>query len=401
MISITDISHNHFYSPSSIISILNASLSIKEEKKIIQVRGIYKKSGTTNYGGFFYDKIKDEASDFQITLVTPAIIHNKLEDNKTIEFNAFITRKITKQGQIDININLIDIISQTANKFSEEDIKKLSILNKKVEQGNKDLDTAIKNAIFHNHTLNIGIILGKSAIIHHDIQKGMGEAIALYNISYHPTNLTSPNEISNMIEALDNQEFDVICIARGGGDNLSVFDNPDLAEKALGRNAIIASAIGHDIDVTLFEKIADKKFSLPFHFGTYLKEIFNETIHDYESSRAKLAKDIEFRLNTEYSKKFETLNQQLITIKQLNEKTTVDKDELHKQEITTLRNQINNLELSSSQKEEMIKQANNLADNYRKQAEESKAKPGISLALTILLIALGVIIGLLISNINQ
>lgn len=412
-----------FYSPAAIVSIFNASIAIKEEKKVIQMRGIYKKSGTINYSGFFYDRLKDEASDYQITLIIPALLHNQLDDNRTIEFNAFINRRINKSGQIEIQINLIDLISQQANKYSDEEIKKLNVINKKIELGLKDLDTLIKNAIFHNQPVRIRVILGKAAIIDHDIKKGMGDTIALYQITYHPVTLTSPQAIINMLQSLDNEEADVICIARGGGENLDIFDNINICEAALQSKAIIASAIGQDVNVTLFEKIADKKFSLPFHFGSYLKEIYNTTIEDFESSRAKVIKDVETRLNTEYGKKLETLNQQLLSTKEINEKTLTEtqknynekmlllqskmksfeelsfktsheKAQLHQQEITNFKKQIDIITKDANQKEALLQRANQIANNYKKQAEEAKQKSGVDIILIIFLICIGIIIGL-------
>jgi exodeoxyribonuclease VII large subunit len=90
-----------FFSPSSIVAIFNAATVTKEEKKIINVRGIFKKTGTSNYSGYYYNRLKDEASDNYITLVTSALMHNQIEDNKTIEFRGFITGKTTNKGSIE------------------------------------------------------------------------------------------------------------------------------------------------------------------------------------------------------------------------------------------------------------------------------------------------------------
>ena len=116
---------NTFFSPSSIVAIFNAATVTKEEKKIIQVRGIFKKNGVQSYGGYYYNTLKDEASDYSITLHTSELLHNQLDDNKTIEFNSFVTRKLDKQGRIVIYLNLIELLIQTINKFSEEEIKKI------------------------------------------------------------------------------------------------------------------------------------------------------------------------------------------------------------------------------------------------------------------------------------
>ena len=162
------------FSPASIVAIFNAATVIKEEKRIIQVRGIFKKSGTASYGGFFYNRLKDEASDYSITLITSALMYHQLNHNKTIEFNGFITRRLDKQGRIELNINLVELLDERVNKFSEEDIKKISLISKKIEAGFKDLDSYIKNSLFNERKLVIKVIMGKSGIIDADINGALG-----------------------------------------------------------------------------------------------------------------------------------------------------------------------------------------------------------------------------------
>lgn len=443
-----------FFSPTAILSIFNAAITTKEEKKIIQVRGIFKKTGTANYGGNYYNRLKDEASDNSITLITPILIHNQLDDNKTIEFNSFITRRLDKQGRIEININIIELLAQKVNKFSEEDTKKIELINQKVIEGFKDLDAHIKNAIFHNQPINIKIIMGRSGIIDSDIKKGMEESIALYNIEYHRISLASQTEIINKIKSLDQADTDVICIARGGGDNLSIFENLDICGSILQRNTIIASAIGHADDVSLFEKLSDKKFSTPTQFGNYLKEIYNNTVEELENSKAKLVHDITIQLTTNYNKQIENLNSQLKSTQQLNaktladtqtnyhqqvltlntklksfeelvKKTNEDKSALHTTEVTNLKkqiesvndmhlkqvNQINNLQNDKmkslneqilllqnqqAQKDKLIQQSNNLAGQYQKQLSDVSSKTSLNLILIIIAAIAGLILGALI-----
>jgi exodeoxyribonuclease VII large subunit len=195
-----------FYSPSSIVAIFNAAVIVREERKMVQVKGIFKKTSNANYGGYYYNRLKDEAADYSITLVTPAILHNKLDDNKTIEFNGFISRKLDKRGRIDITINLVELLAERVNTFSEEETKKILLINQKVETGFKDLDAHIKTKIFNNEKIAIKIIMGRSAIIDNDIRKGMQSALALFEIEYHRVSLSAPEEISSKIKQLDTLE---------------------------------------------------------------------------------------------------------------------------------------------------------------------------------------------------
>ena len=60
-----------FYSPSAIISTFNAALQNLTERKILPIKGIYQFVEGTKYGGYFYDKLKDEATDKSIKLLVP------------------------------------------------------------------------------------------------------------------------------------------------------------------------------------------------------------------------------------------------------------------------------------------------------------------------------------------
>jgi len=88
------------YSPASIINILANIISIPGTNKIIGLRRIYHASGKTPYSGFYYDQLKDEASDYSIQLIVPALIRNQLTDNKTIEVICYITKKAEKDGTV-------------------------------------------------------------------------------------------------------------------------------------------------------------------------------------------------------------------------------------------------------------------------------------------------------------
>ncbi len=390
----TEPSNLIFFSPSSIVAIFNAATVTKEEKKIIQVRGVFRKTGTANYAGNYYNRLKDEASDSSITLITSALLHNQLEDNKTIEFNGFITRRVDKLGRIEININLIELLDQRTNTYSEEETKKIELINRKVNSGFKDMDAFIKDCLFHNRKVSITIIMGRSGIIDTDIQKAMGEAVTLYNIKYHRISLSSTTEIAQAIIQNDNDFTDILCVARGGGDNLSIFEDLGICESILERNTIIASAIGHAQDVSLFEKLADKKFITPTQFGHYLKDIYNNTIEELEQSKAKLVHDITNQLTANYSKQISNLIEQLKGTKELHEKTVQETINLHTQKVNVLTQQVNTLQQQQSQKDKLLEQANRINEDYKLQLE----RKSIPIIWIIVALAIGLLLGLLLKK---
>ena len=185
---------------------------------------------------------------------------------------------------------------------------------------------------------------------------------------------------------------------------------------------ITTSAIGHAQNVTLFEKLADKKFITPTDFGNYLNHIFNSTVEELEKSKAKLVSDVTKTLTANFNKQIQNLNQELITTKELNEKTKFEKQNLHLIEIDNLKKQIESisqlnekvdiqnksnqeaqakilndkiaaLEQNFQQKDAMLTQANLLASQYQRQLKEMDNKPFTNYLIIIIAAIIGMFIG--------
>ena len=376
------------YSPASIINILANIIAIPGTNKIIGLRGIYHATGKTPYSSFYYDQLKDEASDYSIQLIVPALIRNQLTDNKTIEVICYITKKAEKDGSVRLLTTVTDLINQTQNKYTSEEIRTLEIQQKKSEKGFRDLDSFIKNCIYEEHKPSINIIIGKTAIIQHDIIEQMSEAGSLYNINFIPTNISSVPDMVSAIQASNNPDIDILVIARGGGDiDSEAINKPELAEACLNLKPFLVTALGHKVNTPLLERIADKKFITPTAFGQYLKEIYNTTIEELVQSKAKLVADVTKQLKTVYDKELQNLIDKLIQEQQLNKKNI---DQLTTQILTT-QNSYNSILKEKESSTKLLESANQIAQRYK----ESYTMLNKSLNLKIIIIAvITTIIGL-------
>lgn len=106
-------------------------------------------------------------------------------------------------------------------------------------------------------------------------------------ISFYPVKVqgkTAVYEIVKALDFLDKKQLDLIVITRGGGskEDLSVFNSPDIVEKVFNLNTPLISAIGHKIDQTLIDLVADLSLQTP-------TEAASVTVRDY----AYLYKDME------------------------------------------------------------------------------------------------------------
>src|SRR6266536_5076504 len=150
------------YNPSSLLSIFNNALTIEITKKAFRIRGIYIAGKGVNYNGFYYDSLKDESSDACVTLIVPATIRHDLTTEQTIECTGYLSKRIELNGgKIDLNVNVIELLSQQESKYSEEQLKAFEILQKKAEQGYKDIDGFIKTRIIQQEPITVSILTGK------------------------------------------------------------------------------------------------------------------------------------------------------------------------------------------------------------------------------------------------
>ena len=146
-----------------------------------------------------------------------------------------------------------------------------------------------------------------------------------------------------------------------------MLNKPELAEYCLTLKPFFVSAIAHKENVPLVEKIADKRFITPTAFGQYLKEIYNNTIEDFEQSKAKLIDDVTKQLKANYEKQLSNLSQQLNAEKELKAKTIADKDTVYKNQVNGLNEQIKSLQtqfaLQVQEKEKLLAEKEKLLNS--------------------------------------
>ncbi len=283
------------YNPASIVGIFNNALTIEITKKAFRVRGVY---------------IADENSDACVTLLVPASIRHNLTADQTIEFSAYLSKRVQPNaGKIEVHINVIEIFSQQESQYSEEQLERFELLRRKAEQGYKDVDSFIKSRIVQQRPAKVCILVGKNAIIDSDIKHQLKEAIGLYEFQFIKINLSSADEIIRAFAAYSNS--DILVIARGGGENMQIFNTASIAEKALSLPCIFLTAIGHKEDTSLLQKMADKAFITPTALGQYFNEIYNHTIEELQFSKAKLVEDITTQLKGNYEMQLTNLNEKL------------------------------------------------------------------------------------------
>lgn len=370
------------YSPAAVLNIFNNSISLKQTQRIIQLRGIFVMGKGAFYNGSYYDSLRDESPDAQITLVVPALIKNELQHNKTVTINGYITRRVVNNAsRIEIQLTVTELVGQTQNKYSDDELRRIEIQQAKAAVGFRDVQGWAKEQILLEHPFKIAVIIGKTAIIDNDIKHQLRESIAFYQLDFHRINLSSETEILNTLKQLDGSDHDIIVVSRGGGENLDIFNKVSFAEEAIKLKALFVTAIGHKDDVTLLQKVADKAFITPSEFGQFLNDTYNHTVEEAQHSRAQLVESVTKQLSAGYKKEIDNLKEQVKNLEELKKQSSADMQKVYEEKISGL-NQL------QQEKQAM----------YEKRIAELEKKSNINWVTVIVAILFGLVIGYLLHH---
>jgi exodeoxyribonuclease VII large subunit len=386
------------YSPAAVLNLFNNAISINQTKRIIQLKGIYVQGKGNQYSGYFYDTFRDEASDAAITILVPPLIRNELQPNKTVTVNGFVTRRvINTSGSIQIQLTVTDLVEQTQNKYNEEDLKKIELMQRKAVGGYRDVYRWLKEQIISEKPFKIGIVIGRSGIIDNDIKHQLRESIGFYDLRFHRINLSSEEEILTALDRLNNENYGLIAVSRGGGDNLDIFNRYTIAEKAVNLTSLFITAIGHKDDITLLQKVADKSFITPSELGQFLNDTFNHTVEELENSKAKLIESVKLQLTANYQKEIDNLNEKLKANEDLRSTTVRDLELVYKEKMDLLNGQLAG---EQNLQAERIAILNEQINNYKSQVADLIGKSSVNWTIVIIGVILGLIIGYLSKVVN-
>lgn len=285
------------FSPSEIIKIYTSRID-SGEKSIMLLQGIYKqnKKNGKGYRGYFYDQVISELEDqVSIKIRVPEIIRHKLTDNEIYSFQGLLENKVRDFGSIELQFSVTGDVTHEKRQVSEKEQKKNDILKIKSERPFKDFEAAIKKNFYDDEKFNLLIVYGKASIVDKDVASALANATIDYKIKEERINFSSKNDI---IKYLKNEKFNfpqkqAIAFVRGGGTGIEIFDDPDICEELLKVKSITISVIGHKIDSSFFDSVADRSFPTPSLFGTYLKNMVESVQEEKTNSKAQLIKSME------------------------------------------------------------------------------------------------------------
>ncbi|MCS3532876.1 exodeoxyribonuclease VII large subunit [Chryseobacterium sp. JUb7] len=195
----------------------------------------------------------------------------------------------------------------------EEELERYELIQRKLEIGSKDLETLIRDKMLKDEKVRIANIYGNNAIVQKDFLEGLDVSGQYFEIDDHSCNITSSTAIISKLNEISSMEYDIVALVRGGGDRQSMetFNNIQLSELFIELNKVTITAIGHTVDETLLDKLADKRFHLPHDYGSGLHAIAEKLSHERSNSRALLIDEVKKDVSKQFSEQVKTLTEQL------------------------------------------------------------------------------------------
>lgn len=300
------------YSPASVLGLFSNALKTSTTVNLVYLKGRYSFGGGKAYGSYYYDLLFSESDPISIGVRISALLRTKIQNNQIYTLRGYIEKSI-KNSSIELRFVVDEIVQQEERAISESELQRYELIREKLEKGSRDLETLIRNKILKNEPVRIANIYGHHAIVQRDFTEGLDVSQKYFHLSEYTCNITSSTSIADKLRAVASSGYDIIALVRGGGDRQSMeaFNDIALSELFIALDAVTVTAIGHTVDETLLDKLADKRFHLPHDYGAGLHAIVEKLVHEKSNSRAMLIDEVKKDVTRQFSEQVKTLTEQL------------------------------------------------------------------------------------------
>lgn len=229
--------------------------------KNISIKGEISNWKGRNISGHIYFSLKDNQSTIKCVMFKYDALYLK-EDIKDGD-------KVTLYGSISVYTpsGSYQFIVKRIEKEGLGDIllRKKLLIEKLDKEGLFTIEHKKELPEFPN---KIGIIVGKNSAAAKDLEFNISRRWALAKITFYYSLVQgelASKDIISKLEIADNDNNDVLILARGGGsiEDLSAFDDESLARFVYALKTPLISAVGHEINKSIVDLVSDKYASTP------------------------------------------------------------------------------------------------------------------------------------------
>lgn len=238
--------------------------------------------------GNYYFSLKDDQSNIQCIIFTN--YSGACVDLTNVSDGAQITvyGKVAvyeRGGSYAIYVNKIE------NSGLGEYFIKLEKLKKKLLELGM-FDESYKKEI-PKYSMNIGVVTAENGAAIRDIYKTIKDKNPYANVILYPSLVQGENAYKTIVDGimeLDKLGLDVIIVGRGGGsiEDLYCFNDERVAYAIFNASTPIISAVGHEINDSISDLVADRRVATPTAAGELATFSYSEFESDLENYRLNL-----------------------------------------------------------------------------------------------------------------
>lgn len=329
---------------------------------------MYLASGRQPYSGYFYDTLRDEDGQEEITLRLTQQQRDNLKNGNIVNIGGVLNRSVSNKGFIQLNLNVsrIDVVQEQA--IDENEIKRMELRRQKVSNGYTSVDTLLEGMLYKDQRPKIALLFAGTSITMTDFNQGGGDIVkAAFDFTEFRVNFSKTAELANTIKGIDAQSYSAIAIVRGGGSGIESLDGLAILEAVANLKTPFISAIGHPEEKLFIKELADREVSVPNDLGHYFKDMM-ETVNEKKTkSRAVLTEQIkkQFKDQLEASQKQnKELQEKLAKLTKTQEET----QKQNKEQIEASNKKIEELTKAQKEHEKVIKE---MTEQHKKATDEA------------------------------
>lgn len=202
--------------------------------------------------------------------------------------------------QYGYSLNVIDI--DPSYTLGEKAARRQAVIRQLKEDGVYDLN---RELYLPRPVQHLAVISSKTAAGYGDFSEQLKQSGYSFSIELFEAVMQGDAAPSSIIKALDrilrgNKIFDAIVIIRGGGaaDDLSCFDDYELASCIAQSDIPVLSGIGHERDVSVVDMVAHQSLKTPTAVAAFLINLRDEEYRLLDNLKTRLDKSVNLHIQT-------------------------------------------------------------------------------------------------------
>lgn len=225
-----------------------------------------------------------------------------IEDGMKVKVKGQI--KVRKKGNFSMFVKELSLAGEGSLKKAYEKLKR-----KLKEEG---LFAEERKREIPRFPQNIGLITSKEARAYSDFLKGLRArmgGLKVFHVNVHVQGKNAIPEITAAFELLNGKHkdlnLDLIALVRGGGslEDLQAFNSEKIARAVFSSKIPVVCGVGHEKDVTLAGKTADKRASTPSNTAELIVPTREKTLSQIEN--------FEYQIQTSFGDLLEEKHQKI------------------------------------------------------------------------------------------